>query len=49
MLPDLILPEQEQHSIGIWGQRHTTLKAVPQSSVYELVNKRKVEQLPFRH
>lgn len=22
MLPDLILPEQEQHSIGIWGQRH---------------------------
>ncbi|MCI8611926.1 MAG: TnpV protein [Clostridiales bacterium] len=22
MLPDLTLPEEEQNSIGIWGQRH---------------------------
>lgn len=22
LLPDLKLPEEEQHSIGVWGQRH---------------------------
>lgn len=36
LLPNLVLPEEEQKSIGIWGQRHRRyLKQNHRVSVYE--------------